>query len=144
MLAKLTARITFETAQLASTRERLVSLRATVEKEEANVETLEQSKKAIEQELESLQKAIERQKRKLEETTTAYEESTQAVEEVRGTARKTQKILDQALKEIAAANDVIEKLGSDRHAIYRKCRLEEVDLPLVSGKLDRVPLEEVS
>lgn len=41
-------------------------------------------------------------------------------------------------------NDEIEKLGSERTAIYRKCRLEEIELPLVSGSLDDVPLEEVS
>lgn len=61
---------------------------------------------------------------------------------MRDAARKTQRTLDKALKEIAGWNDEIEKSASDRHAIYRRCRLEEIDLPLVKGKLSRVPIEE--
>lgn len=40
-------------------------------------------------------------------------------------------------------NDEIEKLASERSAIYRKCRLEEIKLPLLSGSLKNVPMEEV-
>ena len=40
-------------------------------------------------------------------------------------------------------NDEIEKLGLERSAIYRKCRLDEIKLPLVAGNLKNVPMEEV-
>lgn len=40
-------------------------------------------------------------------------------------------------------NDDIEKSASERFAIYRRCKLEEIRLPLVSGSVDDVPLEEV-
>ena len=133
----------FETAQLENTRERLTSLRATIEKEEANVGTLRQNKQKIEEELEKLQGEIDRQRQRLVEASTTYDEATTAVEELRDGARKAQRILDKALKEIAASNDEIEKSASDRHAVYRRCRLEEIDLPLTSGRLDRVPIEEV-
>ena len=140
----LTRRIEFESAQLKNTQERLASLRATSEKEEANVETLRASKQVIEQQLEQLQGDIDRQRRKLAEATWASDEATKTLEGHRDAARKSQKKLDKALKEIAGWNDEIEKSASDRHAIYRRCRLEEIDLPLVSGRLDRVPIEEVS
>ena len=39
-------------------------------------------------------------------------------------------------------NDEIEKLASERSTIYRKCRLEEIKLPLVAGSLKNVPIEE--
>jgi structural maintenance of chromosome 1 len=54
-----------------------------------------------------------------------------------------QRELDKALKQIASWNDEIEKSSSDRHAIYRRCRLEEIQIPLVSGSLDKVPIVEV-
>jgi len=41
-------------------------------------------------------------------------------------------------------NDEIEKLALDRSSIYRKCRLEEISLPLLEGNLKNVPMEEVS
>jgi structural maintenance of chromosome 1 len=40
-------------------------------------------------------------------------------------------------------NDEIERLGLERSGLYRKCRLEEIKLPLVSGNLKNVPMEEV-
>ena len=40
-------------------------------------------------------------------------------------------------------NDEIEKLALDRSSIYRKCRLEEIPLPLLEGNLKNVPMEEV-
>jgi len=55
---------------------------------------------------------------------------------------KASKVLDQALKEIAACNDEIEKLALERSALYRKCRLEEIQLPLLEGDLKHVPMEE--
>jgi len=121
----------------------LASLRATSEKEEANVETLRASKQEIEEQLEQLQSEIDRQRRRLGDATEAYDAATKTVEELRDGARKAQKRLDRALKEIAGWNDEIERSASDRHAIYRRCRLEEIDLALVSGRLDRVPIEEV-
>lgn len=39
-------------------------------------------------------------------------------------------------------NDEIEKLALERSSIYRKCRLEEVKLPLLQGHLRNVPMEE--
>jgi structural maintenance of chromosome 1 len=44
---------------------------------------------------------------------------------------------------LAKQNDDIEKLALERSAIYRKCRLEEIKLPLVRGNLKNVPMEEV-
>lgn len=41
-------------------------------------------------------------------------------------------------------NDEIEKFALERSSIYRKCRVEEVRLPLLRGHLKNVPMEEVS
>lgn len=40
-------------------------------------------------------------------------------------------------------NDQIEALSMERTSLYRKCRLEEINLPLKSGNLRNVPMEEV-
>ncbi|KAF8892810.1 hypothetical protein CPB84DRAFT_1816222 [Gymnopilus junonius] len=39
-------------------------------------------------------------------------------------------------------NDEIEKLVLEQSALYRKCRLEEIKLPLLEGDLKNVPMEE--
>ncbi|GAA6063667.1 hypothetical protein JCM10212_001666 [Sporobolomyces blumeae] len=58
--------------------------------------------------------------------------------------RKATKALDKALKEIAACNDEIERLSSERFALYRQCKMEEIDLPLLKGSLDQIPIEEAA
>ena len=47
------------------------------------------------------------------------------------------------LKKNDLQNDEIERLGLERSGLYRKCRLEEIKLPLVAGNLKNVPMEEV-
>jgi structural maintenance of chromosome 1 len=138
------SRIQFEQAQLSNTRERLASLKATVAKEEINVQTLRTEKEELESDFEIAKEDIAKLVAKSQKAKASYEEASTHVDELRDQARKTQRSLDKALKEIAASNDEIEKSASNRHAIYRRCRLEEIDLPLVSGSLDKVPLEEVS
>jgi len=70
------------------------------------------------------------------------EDKTKIVEQVKRTTSKASKGLDQALKEISFKNDEIEKLALDRSSTYRKCRLEEIPLPLLEGNLKNVPMEE--
>lgn len=121
----------------------MASLESTVEKSRSSIESLQESKTVVEAELEDLQKSIDKQKEKLAAATEAYDAATESVDSARSAARQTQKRLDSLMKEIAGWNTEIEKSSSDRHAIYRRCRLEEIDLPIVSGRLDRVPIEEV-
>ncbi|TFK46460.1 RecF/RecN/SMC protein [Heliocybe sulcata] len=78
----------------------------------------------------------------LQESNKALEEKTKLVDQVKKTASKASKVLEHALKEIASHNDEIEKLGLERSGIYRKCRLENVGLPLQQGNLKNVAMEE--
>ncbi|WRT67180.1 uncharacterized protein IL334_004146 [Kwoniella shivajii] len=139
--ARVKHQIDFETTQLANTRERLASLQSTISKENRNITTLQSNLADIESSLEELQGKIDSQRVRLDAASEAYEAIVTRVEQARDTARRTQRTLDKALKEIAAWNDEIERSGSERHAIYRRCRLEEIDLPLVTGSLDKVPIE---
>ena len=41
-------------------------------------------------------------------------------------------------------NDEIRRQSSERFSIYRRCKVEDIDLPLESGSLEDVPLDEVS
>ncbi|KAG2353281.1 hypothetical protein BDR07DRAFT_729146 [Suillus spraguei] len=70
------------------------------------------------------------------------EEKNKHVDQAKKTHTKAAKILDQALKEIGLKNDEIEKLALERSATYRKCRLEDIKLPLLEGNLKNVPMEE--
>ncbi|KIR74165.1 cohesin complex subunit psm1 [Cryptococcus deuterogattii CA1014] len=140
--ARVKHQIDFESSQLRNTRERIAHLRDLATKAENSVTELRSQREEIQGELESLRAEIDRQRGKLNDANDVRDEVVRRVDEMRERSRKAQKTLDRAIKEIATWNDEISKYASDRHAIYRRCRLEEIDLPLIKGRLDKVPIEE--
>ncbi|EPQ50920.1 condensin complex subunit SMC1 [Gloeophyllum trabeum ATCC 11539] len=141
-IARLGHQSQFEEEQLKATRERLATLDATIRNEEVNLVRLEASKASILEELSEAESSIASLQEELQALNESLEEKTKVVDRVKRTASKATKALEQTLKEIASHNDEIEKLGLERSAIYRKCRLENVNLPLREGNLKNVPMEE--
>nr|AYN55353.1 cohesin complex subunit I [Sparassis latifolia] len=141
-IARLTHQSNFSEEQLQVSEERLNIIDTLIEAEEANIVRLQENQTNIKEEIDEVEGAIGALREELQNLTEVLEEKTKQVEQVKRTTTKSAKVLDQALKEIANGNDEIEKLGLERSAIYRKCRLDEVKLPLVEGNLKNVPMEE--
>lgn len=97
----------------------------------------------MEEELQSLNEDIEAVRGEKTALQDALTERESELEETKRVASKATKRFDKQIKEIGTLNDLIEKHASDRFGIYRRCTLEEIDLPLLKGSLDRVPAEEV-
>ncbi|EJC99202.1 cohesin complex subunit psm1 [Fomitiporia mediterranea MF3/22] len=141
-IARLTHQSQFEEQQLATLRERLEALEAAINSEHTAIATHEAEKQAVQEEIDQLQESITEFQEELKELNDLLDSRTKELEAVKKNTSKAAKVLDQALKEIATKNDEIEKLASERSSIYRKCRLEEIKLPLRSGNLRNVPIEE--
>ncbi|KAJ6561466.1 condensin complex subunit SMC1 [Mycena vulgaris] len=141
-IARLTHQSDFETEALNGALERITHLDKTVSTEQANLDKLEEQKKAAQEDISESEEAIGVLREELSGLQEVLDEKTKTVEQVKRTATKASKGLDQALKEIASKNDEIEKSALDRSSIYRKCRLEEIKLPLLQGNLKNVPMEE--
>ncbi|KAG8897606.1 Structural maintenance of chromosomes protein 1 [Tulasnella sp. 408] len=71
-----------------------------------------------------------------------FDEKTRALDEVKQVVARTAKALEKTMKDVTLMNDEIEKAASERFSIYRKCKLEEIALPVVRGNLNKVPMEE--
>lgn len=141
-VARLTHQSQFEEEQLKLTQSRLVTLRNATEDEQRKVEELEDKKRTIRVEITEAQEGIAQLRELLNGLNDVLEEKNKHVDQAKKTHTKAAKILDQALKEIGLKNDEIEKLALERSAIYRKCRLEDIKLPLLEGNLKNVPMEE--
>ncbi|KIM37018.1 hypothetical protein M413DRAFT_448746 [Hebeloma cylindrosporum] len=141
-IARLRNQAEFENEGLTNVRERLTRLETLVTAEEVNIGKLEQQKSATEQEIADSEKVLDNLKTELAKLQETLEERNKVVDQVKKAALKSSKVLDQALKEIALCNDEIEKLALERSALYRKCRLEEIQLPLLKGRLRDVPMQE--
>ncbi|KAG7448818.1 condensin complex subunit SMC1 [Guyanagaster necrorhizus] len=141
-IARLTHQCDFESEALESARERSQHLEGVISTEKDVLERLEAQKEAAENDISNSEAMIASFKEELTILQSALEEKTRHVDQVKKTTLKASKVLEQALKEITLRNDEIEKLALERSAIYRKCRLEEIKLPLLEGNLRNVPMEE--
>ncbi|KAI0962689.1 hypothetical protein AcV7_001479 [Taiwanofungus camphoratus] len=141
-IARLTHQYEFAQEQLQVTEDRLGNITTVMETEERNIARLRETQAAVKEEIAELEESIAALQEELKELNEVLEEKTKVVEQVKKTASKSAKLLDQALKEVANRNDEIEKLGIERSAIYRKCKLDEIRLPLLEGSLKNVPMEE--
>ncbi|KAG6898016.1 hypothetical protein C0992_007012 [Termitomyces sp. T32_za158] len=141
-IARLGHQVAFEKDGLAAALERLAGLETVLTTEEVNQAKHEMQKTTLKEEIAADEEAIGGLRTELVETQEILEETTKNVETVKKTTAKAGKVLDFALKEIATWNDEIEKLALERSSIYRKCRLEEIQLPLLQGSLKQVPMEE--
>ncbi|EMD32195.1 hypothetical protein CERSUDRAFT_118824 [Gelatoporia subvermispora B] len=141
-LARLRHQSSFLEEQLKTTEERLQTIDNIIETEEANVVRLQETRATVEEELAEAEQAIATLRTELQALQEDLEEKSKIVEQAKKAASKAAKALDQVMKEITTRNDEIEKLGLERSGLYRKCRLEEIRLPLVAGNLRHVPMEE--
>ncbi|KAG8907644.1 Structural maintenance of chromosomes protein 1 [Tulasnella sp. 403] len=141
-IARLTHQSKFETDALHGQQERLANLLATVRKEEKALSQLEKAKEAIQSELDTAEAEINSLRKAMEDVVETLDQKTAALDEVKKVASRAAKALDKTVKEIGTMNDDIEKCASERFSIYRKCKLEEIKLPLLRGSLDKVPMEE--
>ncbi|GLB42443.1 putative structural maintenance of chromosomes protein [Lyophyllum shimeji] len=141
-MARLGHQAAFEGEGLKTARERLANLESVLATEEANLAKYEAQKDALKEEIAVFESSIGDLREELAEIQETLEEKNKAVEAVKKTTNKAAKVLDAALKEIQTCNDEIEKLALERSSIYRKCRLEEIPLPLLRGNLRNVPMEE--
>jgi structural maintenance of chromosome 1 len=137
-------RISFETERIEEAEDRLNSLQKAVISEKRKLETLDEQKAALESIIKELEESAESAKAVLAELQETSSEAQANLDKVKKTNSKASKAYDRAIKEVAALNDSIEKLASERLTIYKRCKLEEIDLPLKKGSLDSVPLDEVS
>ncbi|TRM70173.1 P-loop containing nucleoside triphosphate hydrolase protein [Schizophyllum amplum] len=142
-IRQLTLQLQYERDEsLKNAEDRLSALETQISNEQANLERLQQRKAQIEADIEAAEQSVSEQREKLAELQGTLDDKNKAVEQAKKASVRASRALDQALKDIATKNDEIEKFALERSAIYRKCRLDGVDLPLLSGNLKNVPMEE--
>ncbi|KLO14413.1 cohesin complex subunit psm1 [Schizopora paradoxa] len=141
-IARLSHQIEFDEQQLKAIHDRLNLLEASMTTERATIQRTEAEKNDIQSEIDEATERITELQDDLKALNDVLDTATKDLDTVKKETSKSSKVLDQALKDIASKNDEIEKLASERSSIYRKCRLEEVKLPMLAGSLRDVPMEE--
>ncbi len=125
-LARLNHQANFERQQIQNTQDRLENLRSAIEREEGRLQSSQAQKKAKQDELDGMLQDIAEMQSQLSELQAQNEAKKATLEEKLSERQRAARVLDALSKEIAARNDDIERLGSERASIYRRCRLEEI------------------
>ncbi|RYC62189.1 hypothetical protein CHU98_g4026 [Xylaria longipes] len=83
---------------------------------------------ALEEELEQLKEQLETQNEK--------------VNNAKADVQKRSKDIESRLKAITALETELQKNSAGKFALLRRCRLEQIDIPLAAGSLDNLPNED--
>ena len=142
-LKRIKHQLSFVGEEIKDIESRIQNNERRVEKENEKIRIAKEEQAELEKTIQNLEVEIETLKEKLGELNGESETKRTGLDDAKRSFNKASKNLEGCLKIIANSNDEIERLGAERSGIYRRCRLEEIDLPLESGSLNKVPLEEV-
>ncbi|KAG0355345.1 Structural maintenance of chromosomes protein 1 [Podila minutissima] len=143
VLSKMRNQLSFETRQLDETKERLSRLENMIATETTTLDKYEAQRDEIHAQQAAIQKEMESLKKELDAAQAAYQTRSEKVSAFKKQVSQKNKQVDALMKDIGAKESLVEKLDSERSSIFRRCKLEQIELPMERGSLDDVSLEEV-
>lgn len=141
-IARLENKVSFEREQVETMENRIKGYDDAVRECERKIEELTEEKAAVSTELEQLAEGLATLQEALGKYQATLADHQTALDEAKQAHNKALRSIDKVIKDVATLNDDIQKLATDRHSIYRRCKLEEIELPLKRGSLEEVPMEE--
>ena len=141
--SKLESRINFEQQQLQETQNRIKALEDRAHQNESLIAELEAEKNSASNDLDVLAAELEQLGEQLSEQQAKYTRKSEKVAEQRREVQKRSKNVDSTGKTIAALEAETQRNAADRYAILRRCKLEDITIPLGddSKSLDQLPID---
>lgn len=143
--SKLDNQVRFEEGRLQSTRDRIKSLEDQSKRDQDLIESLEDEKQIMEGELKDMQSELEQVKETMEGQKREYEERAGKVTEQRREVQRRSKDSQFLQDNITKLEADMQRNNSYRYSLLRKCKIDEVKLPLAQGSvaLDSLPVDDV-
>lgn len=137
--------LSFEKQRLQITRERISSLEAQHERDMKLVEELHAEQEKIRGQLDEFNAELDILRERLEEQKEVYAQSSETLSKHRRELQKRSKEVEGSLKSVNALEAEIQRNSSSRYALLRRCKLENIDLPLTetSNALDHLPIDDL-
>jgi structural maintenance of chromosome 1 len=135
--------LSWETSQHGAANDRVRTMETTLQRHQKDVEAYEKEKEDIEEAMREDQDELEALQESLEEVKASYAEKSKKVAEAKQELQKKSKDIESRLKEISNLEATVQKNSSQKFALLRRCKLEQIQLPLSEGSLDNIPNENV-
>ncbi|KAL0933019.1 smc1 protein [Colletotrichum truncatum] len=121
---------------------RLKKLQEALKASERDLQMYQQEKSDIEDASHEVSNELDALRETLEEYCIALEEKNQKVSQAKAEVYKRTKEIDARQKEINALETVVQKNSAGKFALLRRCKLEQLQIPLQQGSLDNLPNED--
>ena len=122
----------FEKQQAVFLEEKVASLDASIREETDTIKELEDSMASVKEKIEGLEKTLQASLSQKEGAKTNEAQNETLINNLRRAISKSSNGYDQISKSIASRQALHERLVQERWAIFRKCRMENIDLPVFS------------
>ncbi|KAJ2349605.1 Structural maintenance of chromosomes protein 1, partial [Coemansia sp. RSA 2618] len=140
-LSRLDSQLAFEQQQLDEATAKLDKLEQALQSTRASLESLQADLTREQAEMAGFVAQIEGLRRELATLNTKYGDATEDVQTARHTLDQGQKDLDMMNKDLRARATEMERALAEKAAVLRKCKIEDIPLPLLRGSLQALPLE---
>ncbi|KAJ5712737.1 Structural maintenance of chromosomes protein 1 [Penicillium malachiteum] len=137
--------LSFEKQRVQTSLDRVSGLEAQYERDMALIEELKGEQDEIRNRLDEFDAELELLRENLEEQKEYYAQSGENLAEQRRELQKRSKHVEGALKCINGLESDIQRNSSSRYALLRRCKLEDIDIPLTdaSNSLDKLPIDDL-
>ena len=137
--------LSFEKQRIQTTIDRVSGLEAQYERDMALIEELKGQQEKIRSQLDEFSAELELLREELEKQKGFYAESAENLAEQRRELQKRSKHVEAALKNVSALEAEIQRNSSSRYTLLRRCKLEDIDIPLTnsSNSLDKLPIDDL-
>lgn len=137
--------LSFEKQRLQATSDRINSLEAQHQRDKDLIEELKSEQQQIRNQLDEYEAELEILRERLDEQKEKYEQSGENLNQQRRELQKRSKNVEGSLKNVNALEAEIQRNSSSRYALLRRCKLEDIDIPLTesSNSLDQLPIDEL-
>ncbi len=135
--------LSFEKQRLQATEDRISSLQTQEQRDRTLIEELKEQREEIQAEIDELNAELEQLGEALDEQKELYQKSGDRLTEQRKEVAKRTKNVDTSTKAISAAEGEIQRNASSRYALLRRCRMEDIAIPLAAGSatIDTLPID---
>ncbi|KAF9431252.1 Structural maintenance of chromosomes protein 1 [Podila epigama] len=142
VLSKMRNQLAFETMQLDETKERVVRLETMIATETSTLDQYEAQRDEIQAQQSTIEKEIAGLKEDLAAAQSIFQSRSENVNAGKKQVSQKNKQIDALLKDIGSKESLVEKLDSERSSIFRRCKLEQIELPMEKGSLEDVSMDE--
>ncbi|PGH18148.1 hypothetical protein AJ80_04535 [Polytolypa hystricis UAMH7299] len=137
--------LSFEKQRLQATEDRIIGLRTQEQRDSELIVELKSERKAIQNRLDTLNAELELLGEDLDEQKELYSQSGERLAAQRQEVQKRAKSVESTLKTVSGLESDIQRHSASRYALLRRCKLEDIDVPLTedSEPLDQLPIDDL-